>query len=233
MRPTTEQGARWERCNFSFGFINDVSPTGSPQSNAIQLISGQSMIAGMTGAGTEAVAVARMLQLPLRDFEVKALVMDVHAYPLPYLQDAGADFTPDAGNETVQCGLAVYTQQLDANGAPSTLPPYWLSQWPVNVNAPPTQFEEDRDYATRTHLSRTFVLRPHYAWSAISDPFNYVLVPGRIDHSSYIKLRINRKFGDKYGLFFGTWTSNPGVSGMDTNAIQFLVNGSIWYKMKF
>jgi len=235
MRPTTEQGGRYERCNFTFGFLQDVSATGSPQSNAIQLISGNSMIESMDLAGTEAGSVARMLQNPLRDYEVKALVLDVHAvivggYYLPF----GLGTQPDLENQAVHGGIAVYTQQLDADGAPATLPPYWLSQWPVNQGTTGvSQFNEDRDYATRTHLSRSFVVWPHFSAQIATDPFFAVPIQGRPTYQSYIKLRINRRLGDKYGLFFGAWTSNPGVSGMDTSAIQFLIHGSLWYKMKF
>jgi len=229
MRPTTEAGARYERCNFTFGFLHDVSPTGSPSSDSVQLISGQSMIESMNLAGTEAASVARMLQNPLRDFEVKALVFDVEAFPVPFLTGD----PPDLSNQVVHGGIAVYTQQLDADGAPVTLPPYWLSQWPVNLGTTGvSQFNEDRDYATRTHLDRAFAIYPGFTWTTSIDPITNVAIPYR-PYRQYVRLKINRRLGDKYGLFFGVWTSNAGVTGMQTNGLQFLVHGSLWYKMKF
>jgi len=229
MRPTTEQGSRYERCHFNFGVAAEISPSGNPSSDAIQLVGGNSLLGSLVGFGTQAAAVARLLQNPLKDFEVLALSFDVEAILLP---GTTADFT-DYDNTYVQAGFAIYTQGLDADQAPTTLPPYWLSQWPVNASSGLTTFNEDTDYATRTHFQRAFTLAPHGLVDITVDPVFEVVVPGWPHYRQSKTVRIRRKLSDKYALFWGNWAFHEAAPGLQSDGIRWLVNGSLWYRMQF
>lgn len=230
MRPTTEAGARYERCHFNFGVDQPISPIGDPISDAVQLIGGASMTTAMSAAGAEALAVARMLQKPLRDFQVVAVQYDLEAVIDNGLVTVGT--FPAA--QTVQCGHAIYTQRLDdqATPGPIALPPYWLSQWPVNQGVTGNDvFTEDLDYATRTHFHRAFTLAPHLS-NQVSET-GFVIVDGwpRFRFSNLV--RIKRALPDQYALFAGFWNNSPFNTALFSTAVNWYMTGSLWYKMKF
>lgn len=233
MRQTTEQGSRYERCNFNFGVAAEVSPSGAPTSDSIQLVGGNSMLGALTGFGTQSAAVARMLQNPLRDIEVLAMVFDVTAILLPGVEVPILSDFVDYDNTYVQAGYAIYTQRLDVDGAPDSLPPYWLSQWPVNQASGLTGFNEDRDYATRTHLHRSFALLPHQVLAVTIDPVESVTVPGQPFFRRSERLRLRRRLPDQYALFWGNWAFHDAAPGLGSDGIRWLVQGSLWYRMKF
>jgi len=234
MRPTTEQGSRFERCHFNFEVNQEVSPSGAPVSDIIQLVGGNSIIGALSGFGTQATAVAYLLQDAQRDFEVVALTYDVEAYIVPGI----AFRAPPQAYEylALPMGFAINSQRLDGDGAPVTIPPYWLSQWPVNQSSGLTQFEQDRDYALRTHFARSWTLSAGYVLQTTSDPLTYVHAPGWPRFRFSGRTRIGRRFSDSQALFAQFWNSLPAAGGLDDFGIEevrYHMIGSLWYKMKF
>lgn len=191
------------------------------------------MLGALTGFGTQAAAVARMLQNPLRDFEVVALVFDVEAILLDGTYQGDLGQLQDYDDEWVQCGFAINTQRLDGDGAPVTVPPYWQSQWPVNQDSGLTQFNEDEDYAIRTHFSRAFTLAPHCVSPTAADPAFWVTIPGWPRYRQSVRVKVKRRLGDQHGLFWQSWQFHEAAPGLASNGVRYLVNGSLWYKMKF
>jgi len=230
MRPTTEAGARFQRCHFNLGVTVPVSPIGDPVRDAVQVVSGQSLQSLGGGGATQALAVARVLQNPLKDYEVVALQFDVEAVADPGTVIAGSDLI----TQTFQAGFAVYTQRIDVNGAPVALPPYHLSQWPVNQDVSGFAADnEDRDYATRTHFHRAWSMAPHIRNQVASDPGFWVVEPGWPRFRFSRTVRIKRRIGDQHGVYFGLWTFGAGGVSFFTDNVFFIITGSLWYKMKF
>jgi len=235
-RPTTEAGSRIERCYFNVGVdqpIGDVP--NAPTYDAIMLASPQSLVEGLLSAGSQAAAVARVLQLPVRDLSVSGLTFDVSVtlsggtFESP--NGAGA---ADINTKTVQCGLAIYTQRLDASGAPTNLPVYDLSQWPVNGTDGFSDATEDLDYATRTHYHRATTLAPNQLATPIIDPIVQIFIPGRPNTGWSARVKVGRRISDSYGLFLGFWVKppNPVWSNEGATSAFWRVTGSMWYKMR-
>jgi len=235
-RPTTEAGARIERCYFNLGVDQPVAVTpGTPTYDAIMLASPQSLVEGLQVAGSQAAAVARVLQLPVRDLSVSGLTFDVTCTLSEgtFVSATGAP-PVDINAKTIQCGLAIYTQRLDASGVLTNLPVYDLSQWPINGTDGFLDATEDLDYATRTHYHRAFTLAPNQVVSASSDPVFQYVVHHNEQYRFSAKVRVGRRISDSYGLFLGFWVKTPGPVWDDAGAESALwrVTGSMWYKLR-
>jgi len=235
-RPTTEEGGRLERCYFNVGVDQPVSNLpATPVYDAIMLASPASLSGALGAAGAQAVAVGRLLQVPLRDLSVAALVFDAECVLSPGLFDGG----PPAGlvdwnNLALQIGLAIYTQRLDEAGAPTGLPVYDQTQWPVNQTDGWSDAVEDTDYATRTHFHRAGTLAPDVTGYYSSDPLAAYLRPGWSRFRTSVRVQIKRRISDDYGLFLGFWNKTPPTSIIPTGGSAFWrVTGSMWYRMKF
>lgn len=225
-RPTTEQGARVERCHFNFLIDQPIDDSGLVNSDAIMLVGGQSLLGALGGFGTQAAAVARAMQLPLRYYEVKGLVLDISCYMDPALT------VSLPASEVIQVGWAVNTQRLDQSGAPTFLPSYWESQWPVNQTSglAAAGLNEDRDYATRTHVLRAGTLASNVIVTSVGD--TDLLVPGPWNRSWYSRLKVRRQISDEFGLFFQTWNIGAPNGPNNLNCVWRVV-GSLWYKMRY
>jgi len=225
-RPTTEQGGRLERCHFNF-LVDQPSDniTGGVTSDIVMLVGGASLLGALTPFGTQAAAVARLMQNPLRHYDVETVVFDLDCQLDPGSVSPGLVYS-----ETLTLGFAVNTQRLDGAGAPVTLPPYWESQWPVNQGSGLLSTNEDLDYGTRTHLQRAFALSSHCINTGPND--DSVVLPGRPWRSFYNRVRIKRRISDDFGLFLQFWNrGEPFAPGVEN--VQWRVSGSLWYRMKF
>lgn len=237
-RQTTEAGARIERCHFNLGVDQPISNIPSaPTYDAVMLAGTASLSEGLAPAGTQAQAVARVLALPLRSIDVSGLTFDVECQ---LSSGTAVNDTPGAELDTnttvIQAGFAVYTQRLDGSDAPVVLPPYDLTQWPVNSTSGFTDATQDNDYATRTHFHRAFALAPHELQLVTVDPAFYVLKPQYPHYRFSAKVRVKRKLSDNYALFFGFWVKTPGPLLADLGGIDsafWRVTGSLWYKMRW
>lgn len=232
LRPTTEQGGKVERCHFNFRLDQELTPGGGPVSDIIQIVGGRSLLGGLEAFGTQAEAVARMLQNPLRDFAVLAVHFDIVAFLSPgFVSIPAGDASLDYLEQYTQAGFAVNTQRLDGDGAPVTVPPYWLSQWPVNLTSGLTGFEEDLDYGTRTHFMRTGALAPHFVPEQGENARPTIDGFPRLSISKTV--RVKRRISDDYALFFQFWNSNTGATTLESASIIWNVTGSLWYRMRF
>lgn len=196
----------------------------------------QSLVEGLTAAGSQAAAVARVLALPVRDLSVSGLTLDVECV---LSSGTAVNDTPgaelDLNTTVIQCGFAIYTQRLDADGQPVNLPVYDLSQWPVNATTGFTDAVQDNDYATRTHFHRAFTLAPDEQKLVTIDPAFY-LVKSRWPHYRFsIRTKVGRRISDNYGLFLGFWVKTPSPLLADLGGIDsafWRVTGSMWYKLR-
>lgn len=239
-RQTTEAGSRIERCHFNIGVDQPISNIpGAPTYDAVMLASPESLVEGLTAAGSQAAAVARVLALPVRDLSVSGLTFDVEVQ-----LSGGTARNPnpvavapvDWNTLVIQAGLAVYTQRLDTDGQPIGLPVYDLSQWPINATTGFSDAVQDNDYATRTHFHRAFALAPDLIQHTTIDPVFDVVLPGYKHYRFSQRVRIGRRISDNYGLFLGFWVKTPSPLFADnlggaTNAF-WRVTGSMWYKMR-
>jgi len=236
-RQTTEAGARIERCYFNLGVDQPIGDTpGTPTYDAVMVASPQSLVEGLTAAGTQAAAVARVLALPVRDLSVSGLTFDVEA-----VLSTGSVFrsvldSPVLGDlnfRVLQCGFSVYTQRLDADGAPVNLPVYDLSQWPINSTTGFTDAVQDNDYATRTHFARTATVAPDLVAELTADPSFFNVLNGWPRWRFSAKVRIGRRISDNYGLFLGFWVKTPPTSNQsEQDSLFWRVTGSMWYKLR-
>lgn len=235
-RQTTEQGARIERCNFNFGVDQPISSfPGTPQHDLVMAASPQSLINGLTGAGSQAAAVARVLALPIRDLSVSGFVLDVDAVLSGGTNNNDTLADLDLNTTIIQCGFAIYTMRLDSNGEPVTTPAYERSQWPINTEGF-NDDTEDNDYATRTHFHRSFTLAPDEAKLHGVDPAFWTH-RGRWPHyRERVRVKIKRRISDNYGLFFGFWNLTPSPLYADqfggSESVFWRLNGSMWYKLR-
>lgn len=223
IRPTTESGGRWERAYFNLGLTQD-----SINANAVQdglLITGATALTNALAEQDPTLEpVGRLFQHPLRFYEVLAVQFDWQVWlGRPY-----ASVDTDLGLKVTQVGIAVYTQRVDSGGSPVTLPPFHLSQWPVNQSTGLVGGSEDDDYATRTHFSRAGSLAPNTP--AINVEAREGVSPnGGIAWRGFTKVRVRRRISDEYSLFLGLWN----LGGLDSDTVQWFVNGSLWYRMRF
>lgn len=231
MRTTTEQGGRWERAFFNINNAVPVSQvTPDAVQDAIKIVGGGSLIAPLATAGTQAAAVARALEGPMRGYAVAALQFDVDVWldpgwNLTAVELEGYPFV------TVRGGFAVYTQRLTSAYSPTNIPNYHLSQWPIEQAAAPTNLNEDADYATRTHYHRAFTLAP-----SLVSTFNvvdfYVVDSNPHRHIRFSRIvKIKRVIPDDYALFFGMWNQPLVAPPGSTTNMTFEVTGSLWYRM--
>lgn len=234
-RPTTEEGGRLERCYFNFGVDQPISNIpNTPVKDAIMLASPASLSGALGAAGSQAVAVGRLLQVPLRDLSVAALVFDLECIMSPGVEEIPGSPTSDINLFVAQAGFAVYTQRLDDAGEPVALPAYERTQWPVNQTDGFLDQVEDTDYATRTHFHRAFTLAPDLVNYTTIDPVFAVVRPGWSRFRTSVRVPVKRRISDQYGLFLGFWTFTPAVSVISTGTTAFWrVTGSLWYRMKF
>lgn len=225
-RLITESGARWERAHFNFG-VTQVFETFQPTIDAIELVGSTSLTGALATADADLAPVGRLLQLPLRYYEVLGIVVDWHCVVSPMYQFQPA---PNAFELPMQVGFTVFSQRMTNTGTPAGLPPYWLSQWPINQNSGITSASnEDIDYATRTHLQRTGLVFPSVfgVYEFESPPSG--VTPGRPTWSGSTKLRLRRKLTDQYSLFIGLWNDRGNATEYD---LQWFVTGSLWYRMR-
>lgn len=231
MRTTTEQGGRWERAFFNINVAEPISQvTPDAVQDAIKIVGGGSLIAPLATAGTQAAAVARALEGPMRGYAVAALQFDVDVWLDPGWVLTANEFEgyPFA---TVRGGFAVYTQRLTSAYAPTNLPNYHLSQWPIEQSAPPTTLNEDADYATRTHYHRAFTLAPHFVSTfAVADFF--ATISNDKQHIRFSRIvKIKRVIPDDYALFFGLWNQPLVAPPAGQDFMTFEITGSLWYRM--
>lgn len=195
----------------------------------------QSLVEGLSAAGTQAAAVARVLALPVRDLSVSGLTFDVEVQLSPGVAiAANPDAYFDMNTLVIQAGFAVYTQRLDADGAPVNLPVYDLSQWPINSTTGFTDAVQDNDYSTRTHFHRAFALAPDTVEIPTIDPVQYITRPGYKHFRFSSRVKIGRRISDNYGLFLGFWVKTPSPLWADDSSTScfWRVTGSMWYKLR-
>lgn len=235
-RPTTEAGARIERCYFNLGVDQPISNIpGAPTYDAVMVASPQSLVEGLSAAGSQAAAVARVLALPVRDLSVSGLTYDVEVVLSPGTDINDSLAVLDQNTTVIQCGFAIYTQRLDADGAPVNLPVYDLSQWPINSTTGFTDAVQDNDYTTRTHFHRAFTLAPNEQKLVAVDPVFYVFRQGWSRFRFSGRTKIGRRISDNYGLFLGFWVKTPSPLFADlggTDSAFWRVTGSMWYKLR-
>lgn len=233
IRPSVPAGngrRSFERCQFTFGVDQPVAGSSNPTYDIIQLVSPSSMVTPMTISGTQARDMARLLQLPLRGYEVLAVQYDVHAMMSPGVlpRDTFASTNlSDFAEASVLVAHDLYTQRVDLNGAPVQASVVMNSQWPVLQNGVPAGGNEDWDYAVRTHYHRSNIL-----WPNILDPAsdtNPSNVQGRIACSFSVRARLRRRFGDTEGLYIQF--SNLPTGTLASYTIWWRVSGSLWYRM--
>jgi len=239
-RPTTEAGSRIERCYFNLGVDQPIAGIpGSPTYDAIMVASPQSLVEGLTAAGTQAAAVARVLALPVRDLSVSGFAFDVECQLGPgtaFNETQGGTVFVDWNTLVIQAGFAVYTQRLDSDGAPVNLPVYDLSQWPINATTGFTDAVQDNDYTTRTHFHRAFALAPDVIYELTTDPFTASESTGYKHFRFSCRVKVGRRISDNYGLFLGFWNKTPSPLFANalggTDSVFWRVTGSMWYKLR-
>lgn len=232
IRPTTEAGTgrrSFERCQFTFGLDQSVASAGNATYNLVVAASGQSMIEPMSVAGSQAAAVARMLQTPLRGIEVLAIQYRCTAHLSPGLMDTSnfhlAPFNGDLYNTTLLVGHDLITQRLDTVADPVAASSSLDSQWPVN-QASPSGSNEDVDYALRTHFHDTRILRP-VLYFADDGP---IAAEGHVAAEFVVRTKLRRRLGDDVGLFF-QFANLPNVAASISGNVFWTVSGSLWYRM--
>lgn len=225
-RATTEQGGRLERCHFNFLVDHPVDPGGSFSADLVRLAGAGAVIETLAGFGTQAAAVGRLLQNPLKGFDVDTIIMDVSA-----TMDAGVTSSATPASETLRVGWAINTIRTDPDGIPAAAVPFWESQWPVNSGGGGlSSANEDQDFATRTHVARSGNLQNNVIVTTVGD--QDVLVPGRATSHWYSRTRIKRHLGDTHGLYFQVWSLGaPFSPGIDS--VIWHVTGSMWYRLKW
>jgi len=232
MRTTTEQGGRWERAFFNINNAQPISQvTPDAVQDAIKLVGGGSLIAPMVVAGSQAAAVARALEGPMRGYAVAAVQFDVDAWLDPGWAGPYANEYELYPFLVTRCGFSVFTQRLTSAYAPTNIPNYHLTQWPIEQSVAPTANNEDADYATRTHYHRAFTLAPSNVSSfALVDTI--VTDPSDKKHFRFSRIvRIKRVIPDDYALFLGQWNQPLVASpGVQLN-VTWEITGSLWYRM--
>lgn len=230
-RPTTEQGTgRWERSFFNFAVEQAVgSDPDSASADVVQIVSGISLTTPLSILGSQAEGVAKVLQQPIKGFDVLAITWDLDCFIAP---DFVSDTAQNAQAYVLQTGHALFSQRLSTAGVPASFPPYWRSQWPVYQASPVGIINQDDDYALRTHFHRMQTVYPNRIESAPPELPSQSLSPGwpRYRYPRTTKLR--RRFTDTQGLFFEFWNYTPPtwLPG-PTFSVNWTVTGSLWYRM--
>lgn len=229
-RTPREQGAgKWERSFFNFGLSQSI-PVGTltQQRNSILCISGQSLLAPLLAAGTQAQAVGLVMSQPLKGYDVLAIQYDLNVLMSPGRTDATGNL--DVYDRTVQIGHALYSDRVAQDGvSPVSIPPYDTSQWPVYQGATST-VRDDNEYALRTHH--------HWASLLSMAQTNSGTAIGGADGQVFRAHRVRRKlanrFTDNFGLFFNFWNATLATNSISAgSSVEWFVTGSLWYRLKW
>jgi len=231
IRPTTEAGTSrraFERCQFTFGIDHEIGPNANASYDLVAVISGQAMIEPMSIAGTQAAAVARMLQNMQKGYDVLAIQYHVHSVLSPGQLSENAfiasPFNSDIANTTVMLTHDLITQVVDTTGSPVSASVSLDSQWPVNQSIAPTSATEDADYALRTHFHDTRLVSPH-----IIEAESGFTLPGRPYCEWSVRSRIRRRIGEKVGLYL-QFGNLGGLGTLNGSTVFHRVSGSLWYR---
>lgn len=240
IRPTTEQGAgrrSYERSFFNVIVDNLIDGADDTSTyNTFTILSGNSLIAPFVATGNnDALALARVLQQPIKGFDLLAIQFDLTAELQDGLVPVQLPFPLafSTFDSTVRAGFAVYSDRLNAGGSSATTPQYDESQWPVLQSATPTATDDDVDHPLRTHVQRSTTFFPTlYADPGVAGDSGSLVHPGWPRFNTSVRLKLRRRLSDTQGVFFQAWNRTPltNWTGSSTSIIWRLT-GSLWYRM--
>lgn len=236
IRPSTEAGTgrrSFERCRFTYAFEQSISTTTNTHTDsAVLAISGAAMISPLSAAGTEAAAVARLLQQPIKGYEVLAIQYDVDGRLTPGWDSDSVLTNPNVAGDLYNTGVllahTLYTQRLGVGGSIVAPEASLESQWPVYQGQPTTD-EEDYDFALRTHFHRARYVTPHLADDG--DGSWRLGIPGEPVWRTSVKAKLRRRLGDNQGLFFGFSNRTNVAYAPSGRTAVWTVSGSLWYRI--
>lgn len=186
---------------------------------AVQLVGGGRFFEDIDPTGaTTTTNLARGLDIALRGVDILAVRL---RFDLAIAQ--GIDPWPTSSNLTV--GVALYTDELDAAGAPFQLPFLWLPTFPVQTTA---VTDEQSVYPQRVHWRDSVLLTT--AASTAGVPIKYPTGQASVSCNRRLRARIS----ERQGLFAYVFPIQAIVPSVDSlHQVTFALNGQFWYRARF